>query len=219
MHFDDYQRYDALGLADLVRRGEVHPSELLDAALARADATRSLNAIVMRLDESARQRAQAAFDTSAPFAGVPFLVKDLDGSLAGEPCTFASRSLRDYVPDHDSELILTVRRPQSAFANAVASASTWSAAVTRYCNSASIGSPSAVQSGTLLRESHSCGTWRHRFALGLVQSCGSSTEHLHGTSRCRSAVLAFVHQFDRWGNRGRSCDCPGGRWQKPRGGG
>jgi amidase len=85
MHFDDYQRYDALGLADLVRRGEVHPSELLDTALARADATRSLNAIVMRLDESARQRAQAPFDTSAPFAGVPFLVKDLFQDLKGLP--------------------------------------------------------------------------------------------------------------------------------------
>ena len=105
MHFDDYQRYDALGLADLVRRGEVHPSELLDAALARADATRSLNAIVMRLDESARQRAQAPFDTSAPFAGVPFLVKDLFQDLKGLPSSGGSRALKAVPAPEDADVV------------------------------------------------------------------------------------------------------------------
>ena len=105
MHFDDYQRYDALGLADLVRRGEVHPSELLDTALARADATRSLNAIVMRLDESARQRAQAPFDTSAPFAGVPFLVKDLFQDLKGLPSSGGSRALKAVPAPEDADVV------------------------------------------------------------------------------------------------------------------
>ncbi|MBP7132847.1 MAG: amidase [Aquabacterium sp.] len=94
MHFDDYHRYDALGLADLVRRGEVHPSELLDTALARADVTGSLNAIVMRLDESARARAQAPFDKTAPFAGVPFLVKDLFQDMQGLPTSAGCRTLK-----------------------------------------------------------------------------------------------------------------------------
>ena len=105
MHFDDYQRYDALGLADLVRRGEVHPSELLDAALTRADATRSLNAIVMRLDESARKRAQAPFDTSAPFAGVPFLVKDLFQDLKGLPSSGGCRALKEVPAPEDADVV------------------------------------------------------------------------------------------------------------------
>lgn len=63
MHFADYARYDALGLAELVRRGEVHPSELLDAALSRAEATNgALNAIVRRFDDRARARLQQPFE-------------------------------------------------------------------------------------------------------------------------------------------------------------
>ena len=105
MQFDDYQRYDALGLADLVRRGDVHPSELLDAALARADATASLNAIVMRLDDSASARAQAPFDPSAPFAGVPFLVKDLFQDMAGLPSSYGSRALKSVISPEDADVV------------------------------------------------------------------------------------------------------------------
>ena len=35
MSFDEYERYDALGLAEKVRQGEVSPEELLEAALER----------------------------------------------------------------------------------------------------------------------------------------------------------------------------------------
>lgn len=105
MQFDDYIRYDALGLADLVRRGEVHPTELLAAALSRADDTASLNAIVMRLDESARVRAQAPFDTSAPFAGVPFLVKDLFQDMAGLPSSSGCRALKSVLAPQDSDVV------------------------------------------------------------------------------------------------------------------
>src|SRR5574343_57131 len=105
MQFDDYQRYDALGLADLVRRGEVHPSELLETALARADATRSLNAIVMRLDDTARARTQAPFDPSAPFAGVPFLVKDLFQDLKGLPSSGGCRALKNVPATEDADVV------------------------------------------------------------------------------------------------------------------
>ncbi len=111
MKFNDYQRYDALGLADLVRRGEVHPTELLEAALSRADATSSLNAIVMRMDDSARERAQAPFDPSAPFAGVPFLVKDLFQDMKGLPSSYGSRALKNVNAYEDADV---VRRWQQA---------------------------------------------------------------------------------------------------------
>ena len=37
--FADYEQYDALGLADLVRRGKVTPSDLLEAAIERQSAS------------------------------------------------------------------------------------------------------------------------------------------------------------------------------------
>ncbi len=38
--FADYERYDALGLAELVRQGQVAPAELLEAAIERVEAAR-----------------------------------------------------------------------------------------------------------------------------------------------------------------------------------
>ena len=72
--FAEYERYDALGLADLVRRRQVTAAELLDAALARVAARNPvINAVTMPLEEYARN-AIAAGLPAGPFEGVPFLV-------------------------------------------------------------------------------------------------------------------------------------------------
>jgi amidase len=92
--YEDYAARDALGLAELVRRGEVTPAELLALAIERADDTHEkLNAIVRRLDGRARARAAETFDPRATFAGVPFLVKDLYQEIAGVPSTSGSRAV------------------------------------------------------------------------------------------------------------------------------
>lgn len=92
MDYADYRRYDAVGLAELVAAREVTPRELLDAALARLEAVEpTLNTVVRRLDEQARRRADEPLE--GPFAGVPFLVKDLLQDIAGLPTGSGSRSL------------------------------------------------------------------------------------------------------------------------------
>ena len=56
--FPDYDNYDALGLAELVRTRQVTPAELLEEAIARADRLNpALNAIIYRMDEPARATA------------------------------------------------------------------------------------------------------------------------------------------------------------------
>ena len=58
--FADYEHYDALGLADLVRRRQVSADELLDAAIARVEARNpSVNAVVMKLYDYGRQAIAA----------------------------------------------------------------------------------------------------------------------------------------------------------------
>jgi amidase len=108
--FADYDRYDGLALADLVRRGDVTATELLDTALARAAAVNpAVNAIVTSMEPQARaQIAEGA--GSGPFAGVPFLIKDLHDAVAGVPMSGGSAFCKDYVPDYDSELVLRWRR-------------------------------------------------------------------------------------------------------------
>ena len=96
MHAEDYVRHDGLGLAALVHRREVSATELLDTALARIEALNpALNAVVRRRDAAARTEA-ARIDAEAslaPFAGVPFLVKDLLATLAGEPTSQDQKSV------------------------------------------------------------------------------------------------------------------------------
>ena len=109
MVFPEYTRYDGLGLAELVRRKQISPLELIDAALARADLVNpAINAIIHRMDDQARRDALTPGD--GPFAGVPFLVKDLVQQIKGVPMRSGSRFFRDFVSDHDTELYARFRR-------------------------------------------------------------------------------------------------------------
>ncbi len=104
----EYLHHDALALADLVRRGDVTGTELLELALEGARSLDPhLNAVVYLMEEEARVAAQIGRD--APFAGVPFLAKDLLSGYAGHPTTAGSRLLEGVLVEHDSELTRRVR--------------------------------------------------------------------------------------------------------------
>jgi amidase/6-aminohexanoate-cyclic-dimer hydrolase len=92
-----YDDFDALGLAALVRAGELRAGELLDEALRRVEERNpAVNALTAVFE--ARARAQiAAGLPNGPLAGVPFLLKDLATDLAGEVTTNGSRFFRDRV--------------------------------------------------------------------------------------------------------------------------
>jgi amidase len=107
---DQLATLDAIAQADLVRRGELRPIELVEAAIARAERVNpALNAVVTPLYKQARAAAGGNLP-EGPFRGVPFLLKDLLASYAGARMTGGSAFLRDYVADHDSELVARFRR-------------------------------------------------------------------------------------------------------------
>ncbi|WP_439814053.1 amidase [Zavarzinia sp. CC-PAN008] len=92
MAFAEYDQYDGLGLADLIRRGEVSPADVVEAAIARIEALNpQLNALVHKAYDEAR-RTRAA---DGPFGGVPFLIKDLACPVEGWPCTSGSHYFGD----------------------------------------------------------------------------------------------------------------------------
>ena len=104
MGFAEYADYDGLGLAELVRRGEVSPAELTEAAIERIERHNpTLNAVVYKAYDQAREAAASELP-DGPFRGVPFLIKDLGCPVAGMPRTSGSRFLKDEVPAHDGEL-------------------------------------------------------------------------------------------------------------------
>ena len=94
----------------MIRVGQVTALEILESAVARADLVNPrINAIIHRMDHSARATA-AVVAKAVPLAGVPFLVKDLVQLVKGEPYRAGSRFLGDFVPDHDTELMVRFRR-------------------------------------------------------------------------------------------------------------
>ena len=111
---------DATALADLVRRGEVTAVELVEAAIERIERLNpALNAVITRMDDQARAAAAAhgAANKAAPFAGVPFLLKDLIAEYAGVAIAEGSRFLHGRcVSTHDSELVVRLKRAGAVIA-------------------------------------------------------------------------------------------------------
>ena len=115
MGFAEYDHYDALGLAGLVRRKEITPLELVEECIARIERHNpKLNAVVYKAYDEARAAAKSALP-DGPFKGVPFLIKDINLAVAGWPMTNGSRYLRDYISAEDAELTKRYRAAGMAF--------------------------------------------------------------------------------------------------------
>ena len=110
MRPDEYRRYDALGLADLVRSKQVSAVELLDMALDQTVATDAQIAAVVYMQPDRARRAIAAGLPRGPFSGVPFLIKDLGCDAVDFPTAMGSRLYRDYRYAADSELFTRLER-------------------------------------------------------------------------------------------------------------
>ena len=86
---------DATAQADLVRRGEVSPKELVATAIAAIEAVNPrLDAVIRTRFDAARQEAEGDLP-DGPFRGVPILYKDLGCMVAGEPVAFGLGPLRE----------------------------------------------------------------------------------------------------------------------------
>ncbi len=108
--FKEYEQYDAVGLAQLVRSGEVAPEQLLDEAISRVEQRHSaLNAVVNKLYDSARDAIRAGLP-DGPFRGVPFLLKDLHALSSGAVTSNGSGFFKGNVADHDTELVARYKR-------------------------------------------------------------------------------------------------------------
>jgi amidase len=109
MSLNDYADHDGLGLADLVRRREVSPAELVEAAIERIERhDGALNAVVHKAYDEARAVAAGALP-DGPFAGVPFLIKDLGAKVKGWPRSSGSNFAQVAADTDDSELVRRYR--------------------------------------------------------------------------------------------------------------
>ena len=96
LNIDELSTMDATAQAELVRRRELTPLELVDAAIARIEKVNpTINAVITPLFEEARKAAVSPDLPDGPFRGVPFLLKDIGAMQKGQPYYMGNRALRD----------------------------------------------------------------------------------------------------------------------------
>lgn len=106
---DEIAFLDATAQAELVQKKEITPLELVDSAIDRIERLNpKLNAVITEMYELARDAAKKQIP-NGPFCGVPFLLKDLVAEYKGVRFTEGSVFLKDYISDHDSELVVRLK--------------------------------------------------------------------------------------------------------------
>ncbi len=109
MAFAEYAEFDGMGLAELVRKGDVTAAEITEAAIERIERLNpAINAVVHKAYDEARATAASALP-DGPLRGAPFLVKDLLLTVAGWPRTSGSRWCVGMVDTEDSGLMKRYR--------------------------------------------------------------------------------------------------------------
>jgi amidase len=112
----DYWTLDATAQADLIRRREIQPLELVDAVIQRIEALNpSINAVVSPLFDKARTAARQKENPDAPFFGVPLLLKDFLCETAGDPYYCGAKLLRDIDWHSKRDSYLAQRFRQAGF--------------------------------------------------------------------------------------------------------
>lgn len=107
---DEYARYDALGLAELIAKKQLKPEELLTVAyLAIAKVNPAVNAVVQTFPEPAAKAIKAGLK-QGPFRGVPLLIKEMTLQAKNVPCNMGSRFAQGFTPTEDSNLMSRFRR-------------------------------------------------------------------------------------------------------------
>ncbi|MBF8376505.1 amidase [Alicyclobacillus mali] len=107
--------HDALGLAELVRTRQVHPRELVQAAIERIEALNpTLNAVIHKRYEKALAEAETV-PLDAPLMGVPVLAKDVHQEIQGEPMTFGSKAYASHIASEDSYFVRQLKRAGAIF--------------------------------------------------------------------------------------------------------
>ncbi|WDI30114.1 amidase family protein [Hyphococcus flavus] len=103
--------FDAVGLAERIRKKELSPKEAVEASVAAIEVLdKELNFRCQDYAEEALAEAGVFSVADQPFPGVPFLLKDLGAQMEGKVCDAGSRLAAGIIAKHDTELMARFRR-------------------------------------------------------------------------------------------------------------
>src|SRR5690554_1451112 len=203
MNQSEYLRYDATALADLIRRGDVTPREVTDAAVERANHVNgALNAICHPQYSDAMGQAPVS---DGPFSGVPLLLKDLAQEQSGQPCTYGSRAMRKNIPSRDSQFVQRARKAGLVFIGRTATPEFGLKAVTE----SALWGPSRNPWNTELTPGGSSGGSGAAVAAGVVPMAGANDgggsiripaayNGLFGLKPSRGRISVGPHAGEAW---------------------
>ena len=119
--FEEYTRFDGIGLAEAIKNGEVPAREVLETAV---EISRKLNphlgAIITWMEDEAERWLKKLLEgrseegsrldrENMPFFCVPTLLKDMEQAYPGVPMTDGSKLLRDFIPTYEGEFVKRTR--------------------------------------------------------------------------------------------------------------
>jgi amidase len=108
--FKDALLLDATAQAELIRKKEIQPIELIESSIENIEKLNpKLNAVVTTMYDQARNYARNTIPDGV-FSGVPFLMKDIGSAVGGVPMSMGTSLLKDYVPHKDSELTIRFKK-------------------------------------------------------------------------------------------------------------
>ena len=111
MSWDRWVTYDAVGFAELVRRKEVTPKELAEQVAAGiAMVNPKINAVIEVFDDTIKDPLKDGTDAKGPFAGMPYLMKDLGPTLKGRKQEMGALLMQGNVAAADSFLTTKIRK-------------------------------------------------------------------------------------------------------------
>ncbi|MEZ5999456.1 amidase [Hyphomonas sp.] len=176
--------HDALGLAQLIRSGQIHPGELLEAVIERTERMNpDCNFVSVRNYEQASQRANER-RTTGLFEGVPLATKDLGATIEGVRSTNGCRLAPDMIAPADNEMISRLRKQGFNF----------------YCSTTS-----AELGLSYVTETHLYGTTRNPWDLDRTPGGSSGGS----AALVASGVLPVAHANDGGGSIRVPASCCG----------
>jgi len=110
MNLTEYAQCDGLGLAEMIRNGDITPTEAAELFIMAVEKVNPQINSVIEVYEDVLEIANAALNGKGPFAGVPFLRKDLGATEGGRLQEWGSRLFKGYVPDKDSFLMTRFKK-------------------------------------------------------------------------------------------------------------
>ncbi|WP_280770416.1 amidase [Salipaludibacillus daqingensis] len=105
-----YKTMDGVDLAELIRKKEMKPKELVELSFQQLEVVNSyLNAVTHHRKEKALKEADQFETKGGELAGIPILLKNISQALEGEKLTAGSKLLVENVAKHDSNLVKRLR--------------------------------------------------------------------------------------------------------------